>query len=412
MLYSVYMKTKVYYNIEQLLTLEGAKEKDGRKINKDDLGILHNAWFCVKDNRITELGTGKAPLADENIDLKNSVVMPCFVDSHTHITYSGTRAQEFELRSEGKSYLDIAKAGYGIISTVKSTRGSSVKELKEVSIKNINRMKKFGVGYIEAKSGYGLDLDTELKQLEALKEVKKDFPFIASTFMGAHDIPPGEEGKEKRKKDYIELLTNELLKKVAENKLAKFCDVFVEEGYYTKEETKLIIKEAQKYGLKAKLHADEFTDQGVAELAVELKAVSADHLLCVSDNGIQALANSNTVATILPGTSFNLGLKYAPAKKLVEQGACIAIASDFNPGSNAGLNFQLILMIAITQNKLSVAQALCAGIYGGAKALEIEKDYGHLVKDSMAVFQVYDANNYNEIFYNYGENLLKDLIFA
>ncbi len=406
------MGITTFFNIKQLLTLDGAKQKGGRKISKDDLGLIENAWITVENNRIKDIGTGKPPLSDKNIDLKNCVVMPCFVDSHTHVTYAGLRHNEFEMRAEGKTYLDIAKAGGGIISTVQQTRQASSKELKQTTLKNIERMKKFGVGFIEAKSGYGLDFETEIKQLEAIKEATKEFPFIKSTFLGAHDIPPGDKDKEKRKKDYIDLLTSKLIKQVADNKLATFCDVFLEDGYYDRDETKHILNEAKKHGLIPKLHADEFSNQEGAKLAVELGAASADHLLCISDKGIEALANSETVATILPGTSFNLGLKYAPAKKLIDAGACLAIASDFNPGSNAGLNFQLILTIAITQNKISVAQALCAGCYGGAKALRIEKDFGHLTKGAMAVFQVYDADNYSEIFYNYGENKLKDLVIA
>lgn len=406
------MAVTIYHNIKQLLTLEGAKQKDGRKVLREDLGILENAWIAVENNIIKATGTGKPEFADKTVDLNKSLVMPCFIDSHTHVTYAGSRHNEFEMRAQGKTYLEIAKAGGGIISTVNKTRSANIDELKTMTLNNINRMKKFGVGFIEAKSGYGLDIDTEIKQLKAIKEASKEFPFIRSTFLGAHDIPPGEGNKDKRKKEYIDVLTQGLIKEVADKKLATFCDVFLEDGYYDQEETKYIINHAKKHGLIPKLHADEFTDQNGARLAVELGAISADHLLCISDKGIEALANSETVATILPGTSFNLGLKYAPAKKMIEAGACVAIASDFNPGSNAGLNFQLILTIAVTQNKISVAQAICAGCYGGAKALGIQQDFGHLSKGAKAVLQVYDAENYSEIFYNYGENKLKDLIWA
>jgi imidazolonepropionase len=232
------------------------------------------------------------------------------------------------------------------------------------------------------------------------------------TFLGAHDTPPGEGSKEKRKKDFVDVIIKKLIPKISEKKLALFCDVFLEDGYYTKEEARAILLEAKKHGMTPKIHADEFTNQEGALLATELGAASADHLLFISNRGIEALANSNTVATILPGTSFNLGLPCAPAKKLIDAGACIAIASDFNPGSNACLNMQLILAIAITQAKISVAQAIAAGCYGGAKALMLEKEFGHLIKGSKAVFQVYDTNSYNDIFYNYGENFLKETIFG
>jgi len=400
------MNTKTYFNIKELLTLSGVVKKDGRHITRDDLGIIENAYIVEKDGLVLETGTGKAPKSDENIDLKGAVVLPAFVDSHTHVTYSGSRANEFEMRSEGKTYLEIAKAGGGIISTVNSTRKSSVDELYKNTVANIERLKKFGVGVVEAKSGYGLDVDTELKQLEAITKAKKDNPNIIPTLLAAHDIPPGAGDKEKRKLEYIETIVQKLMPKVAEKKLAIFCDVFLEDGYYTKEETRYILNEGKKHGLIPKVHADEFTDQDGAALAVELGAASADHLLCISKKGIEALAGSNTVATILPGTSFNLGLQYAPAKKLIEAGACLAIASDFNPGSNAGLNFQLLLDIAVTQCKISVAQAIAAGCYGGAKALKLEKDFGHLTKGAKAFMQTYRVNSYQEIFYNYGENYL------
>jgi imidazolonepropionase len=407
------MSTIVYHNIKQLLTLEGVKAKDGRRINRDDLGILENAYMAVKDGEVKEIGiSSSAPKGDKNIDLNGAVVLPAFVDSHTHITFAGSRANEFEMRSEGKTYIDIAKAGGGIISTVNATRKATLEALHRTSLDNIRRMNSFGVGVIEAKSGYGLDVETELKQLEAIALTKKDYPLIVSTFLGAHDTPPGEGNKEKRKKDFIDVIIKKLIPAASEKKLAAFCDVFLEDGYYTREEAKMILLEAKKYGMTPKIHADEFTNQEGALLAAELGAASADHLLFISAKGIEALANSDTVATILPGTSFNLGLPYAPAKKLIDAGACIAIASDFNPGSSACLNMQLILAIAITQSKVSVAQAIAAGCYGGAKALKLEKDIGHLMKGAKAVFQIYDVKSYNDIFYNYGENPLRELVLG
>ncbi len=403
------MSSKTYFNIKELLTLEGVAKKDGRNIQKEDLGILENAYLMTEDSRVIGTGTGKAPKSEENIDLKGAVVLPAFVDSHTHVTYSGSRANEFEMRSEGKTYLEIAKAGGGIISTVNATRKATLDELYKNTIINIERLKRFGVGVVEAKSGYGLDLETELRQLEAIAKAKTEHPYIVATLLAAHDIPPGTDNKEKRKKDYIETIVNKIMPKVAEKKLAMFCDVFLEETYYTTEETKYILNEGIKHGLIPKIHADEFSNQEGAFLAVELGAASADHLLCVSKKGIEALGSSNTVATILPGTSFNLGLQYAPAKKLIEAGACLAIASDFNPGSNAGLNFQLILSIAITQCKISVAQAIAAGCYGGAKALRMEKELGHLSKGTKALFQTYKISSYQDIFYNYGENGLNNI---
>lgn len=407
------MAITVYSNIRQLLTLEGVKSKKGIKINRDDLGIKEDAYIVVENGLIKETGSSKKrPTADKNVDLKGAVVLPAFVDSHTHITFAGSRANEFEMRSEGKTYIDIANSGGGILSTVNATRKASLDELYTGSLKNIKRMNKFGVGLIEAKSGYGLDIETEIKQLEAIAKASKDYPFLVPTFLGAHDTPPGTGSKESRKAEFIDLMLKKLIPMVAEKKLAKFCDVFLEDGYYTREETKTLLLAAKKHGMIPKIHADEFTDQDGAILAVELEAASADHLLHISNKGIEALAGSNTVGTILPGTSFNLGLKYAPAKKMIDAGVCLAVASDFNPGSNACLNFQLILAIAVTQCKISVAQAIAAGCYGGARALRISEIFGHLTTGANAVFQVYDAATYNDIFYNYGENFLREIIFA
>jgi imidazolonepropionase len=403
------MSSKTYFNIKELLTLEGVVEKDGRHVERDDLGILQNAYIVVRDGSVVKTGTGKPPKSDKNINLKGAVVLPAFVDSHTHVTYSGSRSNEFEMRSEGKSYQEIANAGGGIISTVNATRKSSVNELYKNTITNIERLKKFGVGVVEAKSGYGLDMETEIRQLEAIAKAKKDNPYIVPTLLAAHDIPPGTNDKEKRKSEYIEIIVKKLMPKVAEKKLAMFCDVFLDDGYYTVDETRYILNEGKRYGFVPKIHADEFTNQEGAALAVELGAASADHLLCISKKGIEALSGSNTVATILPGTSFNLGLQYAPAKKLIEAGACLAIASDFNPGSNAGLNFQLMLYLAVTQCKVSIAQSIAAGCYGGAKAIKMEKEFGHLTKGAKALFQAYNIEKYQDIFYNYGENSLNSI---
>ncbi len=403
------MASKTFFNIKQLLSLQGVEQKNGRFITKDDLGIYENCYLVTENGHVKEIGCGKHPVSDENIDMNSTVVLPAFVDSHTHITFLGSRAGEFEMRSEGKTYIDIAKAGGGIISTVNKTRNASLEELYNASINNINRLKSFGVGVIEAKTGYGLDETSEMKQLEAINMAKKQNPFIIPTFLGAHDIPPGTEDKERRKKDFIDTIINKMIPDIGNKKLAKFCDVFVEDGYYTRDEAKTILNHGKRFGLIPKLHVDEFTNQEGATLAVELGAASADHLLCISKNGIDAISASETVACVLPGTSFNLGLPYAPAKKLVEAGACLAIGSDFNPGSNNCLNMQLIMTIAITQMKLSVAQAISAACYGGAKSLMLEKDFGSLSKGKKALFQSYKVGTYQDIFYNYGENHLKKI---
>lgn len=408
------MASKTYFNIKQLLSLEGVDKKDGRHITRDDLGIYENCYLVTENSLIKEIGIGKPPSSDENVDMGSSVVLPAFVDSHTHISFLGSRSNEFEMRSEGKTYLDIAKKGGGIISTVNKTRMASVEELYQVTVNNIERLKRFGVGLIEAKTGYGLDEASEIKQLEAINMARSKYPLIVPTFLGAHDIPPAKDdkglsSKEKRKSDFIELIIQKLIPSIGKKKLAKFCDVFVEDGYYTRDEAKTILNEAKKHGMIPKLHVDEFTNQEGACLAVELGAASADHLLYISDHGIDAISKSDTVACVLPGTSFNLGLPYAPAKKLIEAGACLAIGSDFNPGSNNCLNMQLILTIAITQMKISVAQAIAAACYGGARSLMLEKEFGTLTKGKKAIFQSYNVNSYQDIFYNYGENNIKNL---
>lgn len=404
-----------YFNIKELLTLSNVKNKDGKFIKKEDLSILNNAYIITKNDEIIEVGTGKHQSSDINIDLKKQIVMPCFIDSHTHITFDGNRSSEMEMRSEGKTYIEIAEKGGGILSTVQNTRKASLNKLINTSKKNIKRLNKFGVGVIEAKSGYGLNFESEIKQLKAIKELNN--PLIIPTLLAAHDIPPKKNKKDKRtkeerKKEYIEEIVKNILPEVSKNKLAKFFDVFLEEGYYTPSETRFLINEAKKYGLIPKLHADEFTNQEGASLAVELGAASVDHLQHISNNGIDALANSKTVATLLPGTSFNLGLKYPPARKLIDSGASIAIGSDFNPGSNPSLNFQLMLVIAITQMKMTLAEAIAAGTYNGAKSLLLHDKYGVIEKGYKLAIQTYKLNSYQEIFYNYGENFLNKLIIS
>lgn len=407
------MSKTVYKNIKQLLTLEGVKKKDGRKVKKEDLSIIENAYIVAEDKKIIEVGSGNSSIKDAKVvDLNNTVVMPSFVDSHTHLTFGGNRAFEFEMRSEGKTYLDIAKKGGGILLTVEKTRSASLEDLIKIGKKNIKRMNAFGVGLIEAKSGYGLDTETEIKQLRALKEIKKEYPHLEITFLGAHDTPPLKKGekKEDRKKAYIYELIDKMLPIIGKENLAKFCDIFLEEGYYTREESEFILNKAKDFNLIPKLHVDEFTNQEGASLAAKLKAASADHLLYVSDKGIKDLADSETVATVLPGTAFTLGLNYAPARKLIDGGACVSIASDFNPGSNPGINFQLALVMAVTQMKMSIAETISAGTYAGAKALKREDEFGAILPGYKLAIQAYNVSNYNEIFYNYGENYLSKLI--
>ena len=356
-----------------------------------ELGIVPDGAIVIRDGLIQWVGpTDQLPDKNgEEFDASGKVVLPGFVDSHTHAVFAGTRADEFEWRVEGRSYMDILARGGGILSSVKSVRESVA-----LGLQFPERFLEFGTTTIEAKSGYGLTLDAEIRILEAMQSVEK--LEVIPTYLGAHALPP--EFRDRRSA-FIDQVINDL-KSIKTRKLAEFCDVFVEPGVFTPDEARRIFSAARSLGFGIKVHADEFQSSGGAGLAVEVGAVSADHLGAISDDDIRRLSKSNVIATLLPATLFMLGeSRYAPARKLIESGAAVALATDFNPGTSPTLNMQFVLSLACTQMKMTPAEAITAATINGACAVRREQRLGSLEKGKAADLAVYDVSDYREIPY-------------
>jgi len=401
----------IIHNIGQLVTVDPE-----RMSSENPLGIIEQGAIRLEDGRIAWLGkTRDLPSGDypdhQIIDAAGQLLMPGLIDSHTHTIFAGDRANEFEMRLQGKTYQEIAKAGGGILKTVRETRQASRESLKALTLQRLQRMKAFGVTTVEVKSGYGLDFESEMKCLEVLRDVKLDSPVdIIPTYMGGHDIPPEYQG---RTDDYVDLLCREQIPAVAQQNLAVFCDVFCEQGYFDVAQSRKILETAHEHGLKLKIHAEEFCDLGGAALAGELRAISADHLLNISDDGIAALKKGGAVATLLPGTAFYLRIKeYAPALKLIAAGVPVALATDFNPGSCVIDNLQLIMALACLQMNMPPVEVIKAVTLHAAMALDLQHDRGSLSVGKRADLAMFDVAGYNELLYRVGSNLLTDVFVA
>lgn len=374
-----------------------------------NVGMIENASVLIENGIIQWVGRHEAfaqPLQEdaEVVDASSFVALPGFVDAHTHLVFAGSRENEFALRAEGKTYQEIAAHGGGILSTVKATRTATKKELKKLASKRLDAMMKHGTTTAEIKSGYGLDADSEIKMLDAIAELAEEhFMTIVPTFLGAHAVPP--EYKD-RKEEYIQLICTTMMPYVAKRKLARFCDVFCETGYFSAEESRRILQCAHSHGLQLKLHADEFTSIGGTSLAAELHAVSVDHLEHITDEGIQKLRQSETVAVVLPGVSFFLHNPYAPARKLIDAGIPLAIASDFNPGSCMAFSMPLMMTIACTQMSLTPEEAITACTLNGAAALGLSQSVGSIEVGKQADIILYDIPDYRYLAYHFGTNLV------
>ncbi|RJR33799.1 MAG: imidazolonepropionase, partial [Desulfobacteraceae bacterium] len=351
---------------------------------EEKLGLIQGGSLAVRGGAIVWAGPdreldGNVVLSAGGLELdgRGKVVTPGFIDSHTHPIFAGSRAREFELRIQGATYQQIAQAGGGIKSTVENTRAASKEELRDLGLGRLDEMLSLGTTTVEAKSGYGLSVADEIKMLEVIRELDRVHPMeVVSTFLGAHEIPPEYAG---RKRDYVRLVIEEMIPEVASKKLASFCDVFCEEGVFSLEESRRILEKGAEYGLLPKLHADELTPLGGAELAAELGAVSADHLLYASDKGMEMMARKGVVATLLPGTAFFLFMgRYAPAKVMKEKGVTIALATDFNPGSCMTQSLPLITTIACTQMRMTPAECILGITMNAARAIGREESLGSL----------------------------------
>jgi imidazolonepropionase len=396
----------VIRNAAQLICVSqtGERRKSGEAMRS--LAILENASLIAEGDRITWVGaTSALPRlhADaEIVDAAGKVVLPGFVDSHTHLLFAGTREDEFEQRIQGATYQQISARGGGINSTVKRVRQASRKELKDLARPRLGRMLAAGVTTVEVKSGYGLTLADELKSLQAIAELNAEGPLeLVPTFLGAHAVPP-EFAQDRA--GYVRLLVDQMLPEIARGRLAEFCDVFCETGVFGLGESEQILDKARTLGLRLKLHADELTPLGGAELAARLQAASADHLLCITEAGIDALASSGTVATLLPGTAFFLGLAYAPARKLLSRGVAVALASDCNPGTCMTENLPLVGAMACTQMKMLPAEVVCALTLNAAAALGRSDRVGSLEVGKQADLVICNVPDYRHLFYHFGVN--------
>ena len=345
---------------------------------------LANGYILIENEKIASVGNmNKCPEhADSVIDASNSLVLPAWCDSHTHIVFAASREKEFEMKIKGMTYEDIAAAGGGILNSARKLKDCSEDELYEMAKGRLDEVTQYGTGAIEIKSGYGLSLESELKMLRVIQRLAANSPVsIKASFLGAHAIPA--EYKEKRE-DYIDLIINEMIPKIAEEKLADYCDVFCEKGFFTVDETDRILKAAAKYGLPPKIHANQLSNSGAVQVGIANNAISVDHLEVIGDAEIEALLKSNTIPTVLPSCSYYINIPYAPARKMIDAGLGITLATDFNPGSSPSGNIPFLLSLACTKMKLTPEEAFNAVTINGAYAMQLEDDLGSITIGKLA----------------------------
>ena len=404
----------VVTNCNQLLTCRGPIPK--RKEALQDIGCIENATIASYDGKIVFIGSEKEYHKEMSlekngvqIDGKGKIGLPGFIDSHTHLPFAGSREDEFLLRLKGYTYLQLAAKGLGIQTTVKATRKASQQELLSLCLTRLDSMLLHGTTTAEAKSGYGLNTKDELKQLRAIKEADRKHPIdLVPTFLGAHEIPMEYKTK---KSEYIALIIQEMLPEVKHNKLAEFFDIFCEEGVYSVEDTRKLVKAAQQSGLKIKIHTDEFSALGGAELAAEVNAVSAEHLIAITQEGITALSESSTAAILLPGVSFFLMLdKTAPARQLIDHGAVVALATDFNPGSSMTESMFFILQLAVFTLKMGIEEAINATTANAAYAISRQNSVGSLELGKKMDLLLCNIPNYAYLGYHIGTNPITQVI--
>ncbi len=400
-------------NANELVTCSGFTAKKGKE-EMNNLHIIENGAVYVVDGIIEAVGTTDEILAKyseadcEVIDATGKAVLPGFVDSHTHLVFGGYRADEFNWRLQGVSYMEIMQRGGGIINSVSGTANASKEELIETALKRLKSMVSFGVTTIEGKSGYGLDFDTEIKQLEALKELEALQPVeIVRTFLGAHSVPKEYKGKED---EFIDFMIEKVMPVVKEKDLAEFVDIFVEQNVFTVEHGRKLLGKAKEMGFKTKIHADEIVQLGGAELAAEIGCTSADHLLQASDAGIEAMAKNNVIATVLPVTAFNLKEDYARGREIIDKGCALSIATDFNPGSCFCENIAFAFLLCTLYMNISVEEAVTALTINGAAAVGRENIIGSIDIGKQGDIIVLEFPSYKYIPYHIGVSSVEKVI--
>jgi len=394
----------------EIVTLRGRGPRRGDALSK--IGIVRDGAILVRDGMIAAVGSAseieKLPETKkaEKLDVGGRVVLPGFVDAHTHLIHAASRAEEYELKIRGASYEEIARKGGGILNSVKKLRAATAEELKGRARGFLGQFAEYGTTTIEAKSGYGLDVTSELRILSLHKELDAEQPLeIVSTFLGAHVVPEEFRGKPGGTRQYVELLAEELIPEVAENGLAEFCDVFCERGAFSVRDSRQVLEAGKKRGLVARVHAEQLSHTGATRLGIEMNAASCDHLEYLKAADIRALGKSRTAAILLPGCDFHLGLeRYAPARELMDAGAVVALATDFNPGTSPTLNMAMILSLACSRLRMTPAEAIAAATINAAFSLGREKKIGSIEVGKQADLAVFEVADYREIPYYYGVN--------
>lgn len=402
-------------NANELVTLAGENQGPRTKEQMKEMGIIKNGCVAVSGKKICAVGTldqieGQIEISSETeiIDAKGKTVMPGFVDPHTHLIFSGSREDELKFKLEGKSYLDILQMGGGILWTVRETRKASFDELLALAKKRLDRMLSLGTTTIEAKSGYGLETETEIKSLKVIKQLNEDHVMdLVPTFLGAHAIPPefadNSDG-------YVDLVINEMLPKVNEGSLAEFCDVFCEKNVFSVEQSKRILLKGKELGMQPKIHADEIVPLKGAELAAEVQAISASHLMQSSDEGIRMMAESGVIGVLVPGTPFALMEKeYAKAREMIDAGVPLALATDLNPNCYCE-SMQFIIALACYNMKMFPAEAISASTINAAHAINRAEVVGSLEVGKQADIIVLDCPNHMHIPYRFGGNLVERVV--
>ncbi|OAS89454.1 MULTISPECIES: imidazolonepropionase [Metabacillus] len=397
----------------QLATLASEGKGPRSKEAMSELGLIEDGSIWIEEGMIKAVGTTnelEERYADrvneaEVVDATDHLVTPGLVDPHTHVVYGGSREREFEMRLEGASYMDIMNAGGGIHATTRMTREALEEELIEQTTLRLDSFLAHGVTTVEGKSGYGMNLETELKQLRVMKKLQEQHAIdLVPTFMGAHAVPAEYKGRED---EFVDQLINEMLPVVAEEKLAEFNDVFCEKGVFTPEQTERILDAGKRFGLIPKIHADEIESYGGAELAAKIGSISAEHLLKASDAGIKAMAKAGTIACLLPATALYLREEAAAGRKMIDEGVAVAISTDCNPGSSPTTSMPLVMNLACISMRLTPAEALTAATYNAACAINREEKVGSLEVGKQADIVLWNVKNYQELQYLFGVNHVK-----
>lgn len=404
------------HNANQLITVRGFSDSPAKKEQMQELHIIEDGSLLVADGKIVAVGKDAELRKQypeqiekaEKINAKNKIVTPGLVDPHTHLVYAGSRENEYAMRLKGKSYMEIMNAGGGIHATTRATQQASFEQIYAETKRRLDTFLKQGVTTVEIKSGYGLTLEHEMKQLQVTKQLNDDHPIdIVPTFMGAHAVPVEYKDNPDR---FVDIVVEEMIPAMAESGLAEFNDVFCEKDVFTPEQSRVILEAGKRYGLQPKIHADEIEPYGGAELAAEVGAISADHLLKASDTGIKKMADANVIGVLLPGTAFFLMAEYAPARKMIDSGLPIALSTDSNPGSSPTLSLQIIMNLACLKMGMTPEEVITATTINAAHAINRAKEIGSLEPGKKADIVIFNVPNYLFLSYQYGMNHVDTVI--